>query len=268
MRRFKPVDILILMAFFLAVALMGCGSETTPFKKNNIADDEPVPGTTNTVTPLSQAERLSADTYAGHTGVQVAHADNGDMLAVWSTTNALERKLLYSLYNSSTAQWSAEQPVGTGTYMYSLTTNGTEFLLVFPDFIFASDTYEYGIYEMRFNGSEWSPKTMACLSCSTYNVVRAVSNGTSYAFTFDGRVDGTQGLHAVIYNGTGWNTPDNLQSYGGSATSPIITSNGTGYAVLWSQYDTSSYSSPTSLTVNIYNGTGWEGQYAVESSST
>ncbi len=136
------------------------------------------------------------------------------------------------------------------------------------------DGARYNVYNRTYynsSGYSWSARTD--IDGSTNSAYMGAensisSNGTGYAVTFR-RYNGTVYDVFAVINAAGdntWGTAAALESAAGSVSgSPIISSNGSGYASLWSQYDGSS---TYDLFSSVYNGTSWSGGAAIEAGST
>jgi len=184
---------------------------------------------------------------------------NGQTLAVWRQYSGSQYNLYSNIHENGI--WGQPQVLSTGSTGQAHTaTNGSSFVVVWSE----NDGTFNSIYARIFDG-DWSNKQEVdddSLQASAYipginEGVAVASNGNSYMLVYR-QYDGSSyhDIFARNFDGTSWGSPQLLDdaTINTSAYSPSITSNGTGYLVLWLQYD-GTFSRVFS---NEFNGSSWE----------
>lgn len=196
----------------------------------------------------------------------------GNGLAVWISFSGNDldsfdkkpknKKLLYSYYSAASSTWSGEQILATAVDNFQLASNGNGFM--------ASWRQNLTIYASSFVANVWSQPVALGGNTLNYNVNNTViaSNGTGYAVVWtqtDPPVGSSSEFHvyANIYNGSSWGGATILDNNISSGVSPVIASNGTGYAVAWSQ----SVGSTSDIAATIFDGNNWSNQVTVDINS-
>jgi hypothetical protein len=188
---------------------------------------------------------------------QPSVATNGtDFMLVWSSygqicsSSCSSSGILGSTITVSS--WNSIDP--------DIASNGSGYAAVWRSFDPGSS--QYRIFANSYSAASWTTaKLVDTLSNYDYYPPRIASNGAGYAVTWpkdDGSRNGHYDIYATVASGgtvtATWQPPSLLEAASGSAFSPDIASNGTGYAVAWRQIDDIGY---YSVYANLYSAGTW-----------
>jgi hypothetical protein len=182
--------------------------------------------------------------------------------AVWRTVD--QEKVYASVYRSGS--WSASvqlnaSPGGT-VRVFRIASNGTGYAVAWEQY--DSVTKVYDVMANVYAGTDWqkdgsgnpAPTPLESGAGHAFDPDIA-TNGTSYVVVWSqyegAEFTGDRSIFASIYSNGTWTTPAALETASGNAFTPRIASNGTGYAVVWSQFDDPSYN----LYAVFYGNASW-----------
>lgn len=201
-------------------------------------------------------------------------ATDGDGFAVaWVENDGTYNSVYASVFDGSS--WSTKQEVddssisGTANLAYSekgeeksLASNGSGYMLVYQQY----DGSNYNdIYAVQYDGSSWSTPQVLDLASITQSASTPTlaTNGTKYLAMWP-QFDGTAGrVYSNEFDGSSWGTAQKLENSGNGfyAYPRRLTSNGTDYLAVWSQYDGTQYRSYSSF----YSSGSWSAAVALDS---
>ena len=189
--------------------------------------------------PVLQVSNLS--TLGESASPILAFNSVGDGMAVWQGNS-----LKYSVYDSGSGIWSAEAVLTSNLYSTpSLVSNGTGFAVVWEQY----EETGYYLFGSFFDGASWS-QPVKISTDRTYlrnGGVKLVSNGTGYGLTWSQELNGVDRIFASISNdAASWSPVTVIDNAATSSSYPKISSNGSGYAVIWLEGG--------HISVNTYNG--------------
>ncbi len=199
-------------------------------------------------------------------------ASNGDDYAVIWVQDSPQR-IGVNVYATSWSSGTAALLDTASSYSavnQQIVSNGDGYSVVWQKY----DGTRYNVYNRTYynsGGYSWSARADVDGSINAAYIGSEnsiASNGTGYAVTFY-RYNGTAYDAYAVINAAGdnsWGAATLLESETASVNgAPIIGSNGSDYATLWSQYDGSSF---YDLFSSVYNGTSWSGGAAIEAGTT
>jgi hypothetical protein len=185
---------------------------------------------------------------------------NNDGLAVWETSSATGRKIVYALYDNVSGTWSADAVLRSDdeipAYDYSMNVTAAASNNGFA-VAWREDDGDYkDLYVSVYSGGSWSNATLiddATISSVQYPVLG--SNGSGYLLAWVQMVIDTNGAHQAVHTSqynNGWSTPQTIHVPTGLQTTnqAKIASNGSGYAITWQE---SLYANDSVLAAT-YNG--------------
>ncbi len=216
----------------LAFTLAGCGGSGG----SSNTTTTPNPGSTNPPAPTGTG--INAYPTSGrHVTPKIIFNAAGAGLAVWESadgpiyeTNSIGRAIWYSLYKNGV--WSKEAILQT-----------------IPD------------SGSKSGGNTGYFQLQAAASATGFAVVWIQqdrnNNNTTYYDT---------NLYARVFDGTNWGSVTSMESSTNPANHPAIASNGSGYLVVWEQFNSSS--SLDAINGNTYSGGSWQGVSQIYSPAT
>ncbi len=221
---------------------------------NQMAADKYWTFTTAATAPTPTFSRVNGDTSAYHTNPAMAFNGSGTGIAVWAenaSNNVNNARLLYAKYNGAWQQEAELVAGGVGSY-FDVASDGAGFMVVYSK--------DSGIYAQLFSNAGVPAGAAALIRSSSdgYNSSpRVVSSGADlYAAAWYGSdsPSGKDRTFASVYSAGAWGTPVYVSNTAGNVyNQPSIASNGSGYAVAWSQYDSTVYN----VYANISSGGTW-----------
>jgi hypothetical protein len=188
---------------------------------------------------------------------------NGAGYAVaWQAAN--QTRICAKVYSNGSWSAGSVQLNATGQIQgaFRITSNGAGYAVAWDQYDQTNKVYD--IYVNLYNGADWqkdgsgnpAPTPLESGAGHAFDPDIA-SNGTSYAVVwsqYEGdKFTGDRSIFASIYSNGAWTTPAALETGSGHAFTPRIASNGTGYAVVWSQFDDPSYN----LYAVFYGNASW-----------
>jgi hypothetical protein len=185
-------------------------------------------------------------------------ASNGSGYAVsWVQVDGSNTSIYANVFDTGT--WSQggtllEHSAGNADYP-SIASNGSSYAVTWQQF--DSGGPNSSIYANIYSNGTWSvDRTLLESSVNTALSPRIASNGSTYAvawYQYDG--NGPYSIYANIFSNGTWSTGGTLIERGSQyAHSPSIASDGSGYAVSWTQYDGTNYR----VYANIYSANAWQ----------
>jgi hypothetical protein len=130
-----------------------------------------------------------------------------------------------------------------------------------------NDGSQNSIYASIYS-SGWSAPALLESSSGAAFSPQIVSSGTGtghavtwFQYTGPG-YSGALNISVNIFNGTTWGGAAAIESLTGNSWEPRIAAHGSGYAVIWSQYDSGTQT--LSIYGNIYTGSSWMGEALLE----
>ncbi len=142
-----------------------------------------------------------------------------------------------------------------GTSQFATDGDGFAFVLTRRD---PADDDEANVEVRMYDGSGWSDAAVLDLNLKgEVQSARIASNGSGYAVAWSQRPEsGTrdQRTYGSVYADGAWASPELLSAADALGTqTPVIVSNGDGYAVTWDDFR------GDAVSVNVYTASGWSG---------
>jgi hypothetical protein len=202
------------------------------------------------------ALKVSVDAPAVQLQPSLAYDASGNAVAVWiEDIGGGTARMLWARYTAGTTSWSdaAELvPFLNGAPAQAVVaSNGTGFMVL----------YQIGsaVRALPSSGTGWGT-AVTLTTGQTLSPVALASNGNGYAAVWSEGSGGPRSIFANVFDGTSWKNDAGgnpvstlLEGASGDATTPVVASDGAGYATAWLQYD----GTTTSVFASTWNGTSW-----------